>query len=168
MTLVERSPAVRPSLGVFDADPAVFRQNFGHMPFALRHKLAGNGLITIDRLTAVAEKMLATGRSQSAFRLVTYINAVHPLAHLFDGFLVHSRGSSPAPLFEGADGRVPANASRQSTTTNSAPSPLPAARAIVSITAAVPRMPATTVRTCGEEPSRRRSAPSDPMRQVGR
>jgi hypothetical protein len=38
--------------------------------------------------------MLATGRSQSAFRLVTYINAVHPLTHLFDGYLVHSRGAN--------------------------------------------------------------------------
>ena len=72
MTLVERSPAVRPSLAVFDADPAVFRQNFGHMPFALRHRLAGNGLITIDRLTAVAEKMLATGRAD---RLVVFESA---------------------------------------------------------------------------------------------
>ena len=39
-------------------------------------------------------KMIATGRSQSAFRLVTYINAVHPLAHAFDGYLVHSRGAN--------------------------------------------------------------------------
>ena len=38
--------------------------------------------------------MLATGRSQSAFRLVTYINAIHPLTHLFDGYLVHSRGAN--------------------------------------------------------------------------
>ena len=39
-------------------------------------------------------RMIATGRSQSAFRLVTYINAVHPLAHPFDGYLVHSRGAN--------------------------------------------------------------------------
>ena len=39
-------------------------------------------------------KMIATGRSQSAFRLVTYINAIHPLAHAFDGYLVHSRGAN--------------------------------------------------------------------------
>jgi Alpha/beta hydrolase domain len=39
-------------------------------------------------------KLLATGRSQSAFRLVTYINAVHPLTHVFDGYLVHSRGAN--------------------------------------------------------------------------
>lgn len=37
--------------------------------------------------------MLATGRSQSASRLITYINAVHPLTHLFNGYFVHSRGA---------------------------------------------------------------------------
>ena len=57
-----------------------------------------------------ARKVLATGRSQSAFRLVTYINAVHPLAHVYDGFLVHSRGANAAPLHDGAEGRVPPNA----------------------------------------------------------
>jgi hypothetical protein len=45
-----------------------------------------------------ALKVLATGRSQSAFRLVTYINAIHPLAHLFEAFLVHSRGRNAAGL----------------------------------------------------------------------
>ena len=43
-------------------------------------------------------QMIATGRSQSAFRLVTYINAVHPLAHLFNGYFVHSRGANAAGL----------------------------------------------------------------------
>ncbi len=42
--------------------------------------------------------VIATGRSQSAMRLVTYINAVHPQTHLVDGYLVHSRGASPAGL----------------------------------------------------------------------
>jgi imidazolonepropionase-like amidohydrolase len=42
--------------------------------------------------------VLATGRSQSAFRLVTYINAFHPIARLADGYFVHSRGSNAAGL----------------------------------------------------------------------
>jgi hypothetical protein len=42
--------------------------------------------------------LLATGRSQSAFRLVTYINAFHPFARLVDGYFVHSRGSNAAGL----------------------------------------------------------------------
>ncbi len=36
--------------------------------------------------------VIAAGDSQSAFRLVTYIDAIHPLAEIYDGFLVHSRG----------------------------------------------------------------------------
>jgi Alpha/beta hydrolase domain len=43
-------------------------------------------------------KMIATGRSQSAFRLVTYINAFHAQTHLFDGYFVHSRGANAAGL----------------------------------------------------------------------
>jgi hypothetical protein len=44
------------------------------------------------------KKIIAAGESQSASRLVTYIDAVHPLVHVYDGFLVHSRGGSGAPL----------------------------------------------------------------------
>jgi hypothetical protein len=44
------------------------------------------------------KKILAVGESQSAARMVTYIDAVQPLAHVYDGFLVHSRGASGAPL----------------------------------------------------------------------
>jgi hypothetical protein len=46
------------------------------------------------------KKMIAFGESQSAFRLVTYINGIHPLAELYDGFLVHSRGGGGAALSE--------------------------------------------------------------------
>jgi hypothetical protein len=42
--------------------------------------------------------LVAVGESQSAGRLVTYINAVHPLACVYDGFLVHSRNVGGAPL----------------------------------------------------------------------
>jgi hypothetical protein len=42
--------------------------------------------------------VIAVGESQSAGRLVTYIDAAHPLAHVYDGFLVHSRSGGGAPL----------------------------------------------------------------------
>jgi hypothetical protein len=61
---------------------------------ALRHPAAGSDPLGGLRV----QKMLATGRSQSAFRLVTYINAIHPLTHLFDGYFVHSRQSAGAGL----------------------------------------------------------------------
>jgi hypothetical protein len=59
--------------------------------------------------------MLATGRSQSAFRLITYINAIHPSIKLFDGFFVHSRGSNAAglsaeALARDAEAAIPAGA----------------------------------------------------------
>jgi hypothetical protein len=46
------------------------------------------------------QRVLAIGESQSAFRMTTYINAVHPLVGFFDGFFVHSRGGSSAPFGE--------------------------------------------------------------------
>jgi hypothetical protein len=39
--------------------------------------------------------VIAIGESQSAFRLVTYINAIHRLADIYDGYFVHSRGGVP-------------------------------------------------------------------------
>jgi hypothetical protein len=41
------------------------------------------------------KRVIAVGESQSAFRLAVYIDAIHPLTHLFDGFFVHSRGGVP-------------------------------------------------------------------------
>jgi hypothetical protein len=38
------------------------------------------------------KRVIAVGESQSAFRMVNYVNAIHPIAHVYDGFLVHSRG----------------------------------------------------------------------------
>jgi hypothetical protein len=42
--------------------------------------------------------VIAIGESQSAFYLTSYINAVHPLSRVFDGFLVHSRAAGAAAL----------------------------------------------------------------------
>ena len=44
------------------------------------------------------QHVIAVGESQSAMFLTTYINAVDPLAEVYDGFLVHSRFASAAPL----------------------------------------------------------------------
>lgn len=43
-------------------------------------------------------RVLAVGQSQSAGFLTSYINAVHPSALTYDGFLVHSRGAGGAPI----------------------------------------------------------------------
>ncbi len=42
--------------------------------------------------------VLAIGESQSAFRLTTYVDAVAPITDVFDGYFVHSRAASGAPL----------------------------------------------------------------------
>jgi hypothetical protein len=46
----------------------------------------------------VPERVIAAGESQSAGRLTTYIDAVHPLVEVYDAFVVHSRGAGGAAL----------------------------------------------------------------------
>lgn len=45
-----------------------------------------------------ARRVIADGESQSAARMITYINAVQPLAKVYDGFMVHSRGVAGSAL----------------------------------------------------------------------
>jgi Alpha/beta hydrolase domain len=49
-----------------------------------------------------AEHVVAMGESQSALFLTTYLNAIDPLAQVYDGFLVHSRFGPAAPLDGGS------------------------------------------------------------------
>lgn len=66
---------------------------FSQVAQALRHP--GN----IDVLEGLQpDLILADGESQSAGRMVTYINAVQPLYNAFDGYMVHSRGGSSSAL----------------------------------------------------------------------
>ena len=59
------------------------------------------------------ERIVALGESQSALFMTTYVNAVDPLAKVYDGFLVHSRFAPAAPLdgasiFEASGAPLPA------------------------------------------------------------
>jgi Alpha/beta hydrolase domain len=45
-----------------------------------------------------ASNVIAIGESQSAAFLSTFVNAVHPLDPVFDGYLIHSRGGGTAPI----------------------------------------------------------------------
>jgi hypothetical protein len=58
----------------------------------------GPGVNPLGDLTSDVQRVIADGESQSAGRMVTYINAIHPLVDVYDGFLVHSRGAGGAPL----------------------------------------------------------------------
>jgi hypothetical protein len=53
----------------------------------------------IDMLRGLgARRYIALGQSQGASRLLTYINAIHPLYNAYDGYLVHSRYQGSAQL----------------------------------------------------------------------
>jgi hypothetical protein len=45
--------------------------------------------------------VIGTGDSQSAFRVDTYVNAIQPLSHAFDGFLAVGRSALAAPIGSG-------------------------------------------------------------------
>lgn len=61
-----------------------------------------------DVLNGMApERLVAYGESQSAGRLVTYINAVQPLYGAFDGFMVHSRGGGSSALAQAPQVPIP-------------------------------------------------------------
>jgi hypothetical protein len=51
------------------------------------------------------QRVIAVGESQSAFRLVTYVNAIHPRDGVYDGFLIHSRGGSGSGFTSDPDRR---------------------------------------------------------------
>ncbi|MEX1008342.1 MAG: alpha/beta hydrolase domain-containing protein [Acidimicrobiia bacterium] len=83
-------------------DPGRYREL--HIPnddlsygiFTAAARMARDGALTAQ---APVDVVVAAGASQSANRLVTYVNAVHPLVGAIDGFLVHGRvGTSSPPL----------------------------------------------------------------------
>ena len=47
------------------------------------------------------KKVIGAGDSQSAFRVVTYVNAIQPLTHAFSGFLAVGRAVTAAPMGSG-------------------------------------------------------------------
>ena len=56
----------------------------------------GNGDVAIPGLKP--SRVIAAGESQSAFHMVTYVNAIDPIARVYDAALIQSRGGSSAPL----------------------------------------------------------------------
>jgi hypothetical protein len=63
---------------------------------AVRNRL---GVDPLDGL--VPETVIAAGESQSASRLVTYVNAINPIEHAFDAYLLYSRGSGASSIQSG-------------------------------------------------------------------
>lgn len=63
---------------------------YGQVTRSLQSAAAQDGL--------EVERTLAIGESQAAIALSTYYNGIQPIARVFDGFLIHSRGGAVAPL----------------------------------------------------------------------
>jgi hypothetical protein len=65
--------------------------------------------------------LIADGDSQSAGRLVTYANAVQPIDHLYNAFLIHSRDASGAPISQAPESAPTIPAADQTRTDLSVP-----------------------------------------------
>jgi Alpha/beta hydrolase domain len=103
------NPAGPAGQGLRAADPARYgtlRHPGDRYSFDLLRRL-GEGLASTAGQRAVLGglrpvRLIAMGESQAAFYLTSYVNAIQPLAPIFDGFLLHSRGAGAASL-TGAD-----------------------------------------------------------------
>jgi hypothetical protein len=62
--------------------------------------------------------MACRGLPQVANGLTTYVNAIHPLAGLYDGFLLHSQTAAPMAPHAGSGGAAPAGAAIRSDATS--------------------------------------------------
>jgi hypothetical protein len=63
---------------------------FAHAAQAVRAGAGANGVRPLGDLRV--QRLFATGHSQSAGRLATYVNSVHPLARVFDAVVIHGGG----------------------------------------------------------------------------
>ncbi|HEX4226330.1 MAG TPA: alpha/beta hydrolase domain-containing protein [Pseudonocardiaceae bacterium] len=63
---------------------------------AARSLLSPAGVAPLGGLRPKA--LIGDGESQSAFRMTTYANAIQPVDHLFNGFLIHSRSADASPI----------------------------------------------------------------------
>ena len=82
--------------------------SFSYDIFSQAGRVARGGATPDPVGGAPVQRVVAIGESQSAFRLVTYVNAVQKTARIFDAFLVHSRAGSVASLSQAPQADVPA------------------------------------------------------------
>lgn len=66
---------------------------FSQAAQAIRHP---QGLDPLEGLDI--KRMIASGQSQSAMYMTTYVNGIQPLTKLFDGFMIHSKPFGMGPL----------------------------------------------------------------------
>ncbi len=94
------------SMALVDLDPERYGgmdhpgDRFSYDIFTQVGEVARTGRGTILDGLPVA-RVLGVGESQSAFRLTTYVNELDHSTEAFDGYLVHARGGTAAPLDDG-------------------------------------------------------------------
>jgi Alpha/beta hydrolase domain len=86
----ESGPADRYA-SIFHPGDSFAHDIFSQAGQAIAHPKAG-GPKPLGELTPRIKALLADGESQSAGYLFTYVNSVHRLASVYDGFLIHSIG----------------------------------------------------------------------------
>lgn len=57
----------------------------------------------LGELTDKVRLLIAAGESQSAGRMVTYVNAIHPIAKVYDAYFIHSRSASGSALAQAGE-----------------------------------------------------------------
>jgi hypothetical protein len=72
--------------------------SFSYEMFAQVAQALRNPVDTAPLQDLVPERMFAVGESQSAGRLVSYVNALGPVYGLFEAYIIHSRGGGSPPL----------------------------------------------------------------------
>jgi hypothetical protein len=105
---IEGGPSLVPNaLPIKKADPARYGQ-LSHPGDAFAYDIFSQAGMAVRGAAGAkvlgplaAKRLLATGDSQSAVFLTTYVNAIDPIAKVYDGYLIHSRFSSAGSI-EGA------------------------------------------------------------------
>jgi len=72
--------------------------SFSYEMFAQVAQAIRNPVAVAPLQELVPEHVIAVGESQSAGRLVTWVNALGAVYGLFDGYIIHSRGGGSPPL----------------------------------------------------------------------
>jgi Alpha/beta hydrolase domain len=105
---IEGGPSLVPNaLPIKKTDPARYGQ-LSHPGDAFAYDIFSQAGLAVRSAAGAkvlgplaAKRLLATGDSQSAVFLTTYVNAIDPSAKVYDGYLIHSRFSSAGSI-EGA------------------------------------------------------------------
>ena len=102
--------------------------------------------------TLQPKRFVAMGESQSAFQMTTYVDAIQPIAHVYDGFFVHAAGAARSRSVAATSApasSAPSAFVRTTTFRCSSSRPKPTSRASAT---SRPGNPTTRISGCGTYP----------------